>query len=470
MRRALTLISFLITVFTVKSQSYPQIDSIVEKSMNNFGIPGVGLAIVKNGEVFYKKNYGYANIEHEVPVSDNSVFRVYSITKVFVATAVFKLIEEGKLSLEDPISKFNLELPVNWSGLKIKHLLSHSSGLPDMTPIPEYQNLTEEEAWEKVTKMVKADEVGNQYIYNQTNFYLLQKIIESVSETSLSSFISNSQFNDDEEAFFSTDSREIIKHRVTAYFPFETGKRIITHPYLQGDYFQACNGMNISLKAFIEWDKRFRNNELLNVSTKSEMLTEFKYKDYSKTFTHGWDKRVLNNHVSYGFSGSLVTAYRIFPEDDFSIIFLGNGMSNFFNVEDVINELANALNPDIVDNEVVYTEQLLSKLEEGFNSYQEHFLSLMRVQESKGVSMEAIGNYIGYLAIRNENIGLAASIFELNVEEFPNSWNVYDSLGEAYMLQGNHEKAIQNYNKSLEVNPENSNAREMVVKMQNDKK
>jgi len=91
------------------------IDEYVQHIISRHQLPGVALAIIKDGKVIHQKNYGKANLEHNVPMSDQSIFRVYSLTKLFVATGVFQLVEENKLSLDDSISDFVPNLPDAWS-------------------------------------------------------------------------------------------------------------------------------------------------------------------------------------------------------------------------------------------------------------------------------------------------------------------------------------------------------------------
>ena len=241
------------------------IDAYVRGVMDAYEIPGVSLAIVKDGNIIHQNNYGYANLEHRVPISNSSIFRVYSLTKLFVAVSVFQLIEEDKLSLEDPISMYVPSLPSNWQAIQIKHLLSHSSGLPDMAPIPEFQDLTKAEAKARVFSQHIKFQPGESYDYNQTGFWLLKEIVEQATDMSLQDFIISTQFDvDPDTVFFSADSRDIIHNRATAYFPFVKGYQTIEHPYLQGDYAYAMNGLNITLNEFINWDERLRDHQLIS--------------------------------------------------------------------------------------------------------------------------------------------------------------------------------------------------------------
>ena len=323
------------------AENHPAIDAYVQSVIAQVGIPGLALAVVKDNQVIHRQNYGYANLEHQVPVSDASIFRVYSLTKPIVAVGVFQLIEHGDLRLEDKVSKYIMDLPKAWQGIRIKHLLSHSSGLPDMAPIPDFQDLTEEQASGKVFEQQCRFKPGEEYDYNQTGFWLLKQVIESITGTDLATWIAAEQFPSPcDTAFFSSDSRDIIRDRATPYFPFTKGTLTLDHSYLQGTYAHAQNGLNISLEEFVKWNERLLQNQLLKPETRALMWEAFPYTKSNKVFTYGWDKHQKDGRVSYGFSGSLVTAYRVFPAENMSIIFLSNGLTEFYNIERVMDEIA----------------------------------------------------------------------------------------------------------------------------------
>ena len=86
--------------------------------------------------IIFRKNFGNANLEHNVPIKDNSIFRVYSLTKLPIAVAIFQLIEQEKISIKDAIGKYLSNIPESWKTIQIQHLLTHSSGLPKMRSFP----------------------------------------------------------------------------------------------------------------------------------------------------------------------------------------------------------------------------------------------------------------------------------------------------------------------------------------------
>jgi len=326
---------------------FDRIENYLQEIQDEYGIPGMSVAIIKEGKVIYKKNKGFASLEHEVPISDKSIFRLYSLTKPFIAVGIFQLIEADKIKLDDRVDKYIKGLPSEWRPIQIKHLLSHSSGLPDMAGNHPYdvRELTEEEAKQRVFALPIHFTPGERFEYNQTNFWLLKEIIERISQLTLSEFILKNQFPNamEEQVFFSADSRDIIKNRVTPYFPFAKGVLIADLPYTNGDYLFATHSLHTTMDEFIKWDKMLTQNELISASTKKKMWESFPYTNSENEFAYSWGVSYLNQKRGYGFSGSMSTIYRIFPDDKLSIIFLTNGFTNRYDMGEIMIEIANLI-------------------------------------------------------------------------------------------------------------------------------
>lgn len=456
----------------ISKEKKDKIREYIQHIQKRHEIPGVALAIIKDGETIYKKNFGKANIEHQSPIIEESIFRVYSLTKPIVSVAVFQLIEQNKLSLEDRVTKYIDSLPTSWKETKIKHLLTHSSGLPDMAPYNRMSDLTETEAKELVFGEEKTAVLGEKYQYNQTNFWLLQLIIEKVSGEKIEDFILENQFqNERKKVFFSSNSKKIIPNRVSAYFPFETGTIQISHPKLKGRYMFAANGLNITLDEFLKWNKRLRNNELLKEETRAKMWETFTYTKSNKVFAYGWDKRIINGHDSFGFSGSLITAYRTFPVDDVSVVFLSNGLGNYYNIENIINHLVSLVEDDIIDYQNLAFETFSKAVIEGNEkNLHQQFTSLKKLKESNYMNLERAMNDVGYQLINQKRIEKAVQIFSFNTKKHPSSANAFDSLGEVYLMLSDFDLAEKNYEKSIALGGTNGNAKKMLEQIKQIKK
>lgn len=449
------LLSFTLAIgqekVNAKQEPSAQIDQYLAEVVGKYNMPGISVAVIKNDKIIHRNNYGKANIEYDIPVSDKSVFRIYSLTKTIIVTGAFQLIEQNKLALEDPISKYLRDLPATWNSVQVKHLVTHSSGLPD---IVNYEQLPENEARAKVFADTIQFGKGEKYEYNQTNFWLLQKIIETISKQNIETFIIENQFGDqmnNKGIFFSTDSRDIFLNRVTPYNNFSGGKMQIGLSN-NGSYLNSCNGINITMDEFVKWDSKFNQNKLINEKTKNTMWELFPFSKTDYKFTFGWDERIINGHKSYGFSGGRRAAYRNFPKDNLSIIFLANGIGSDANVEDIVNHIAYLVDNDIIDYGFAAYESLMKTAQENVSGLKNTFATLKKDPKYSGVNFEEHLNRIGYILLYvDKKVPEAVSVFSLNAKEFPKSSNVYDSLGEAYEVNKDIKNALLCYTKSAEL-------------------
>lgn len=474
MKKALKLIYIFTLAISSSTYAFSQaavntevrenVDSYIKTMMNRHKIPGAALAIIKDGKVIYKKYFGKSILAHDVPVTEKTIFRIYSTTKLFVATGIFKLIEDGKLSLEDDVTKYVDGLPKTWQKLKIKHLVTHSSGLPDMAPFWKFQNLTEKQATDIVFNEPIKSQPGEEYSYNQTNFWLLQKIIEKTSGQKFVDFIMNHQFAQKPKgAFFNVDSRDIIPNRTLSYFPFAKNRIQIDVAY-SGEYLMSANGFNITLDEFIKWNQRFDNNEFLKPNTRAQMWAPFKYKKPHQ-FAYSWGMYPLNDRISYGFTGGLVTGFRKIPKDKVDIVFLTNGFNNYFRVDNVIDYVAGIVDKDLYSKGRVTLEKMQAEFFEGdVKTALKNFPKWRKIIPK--VNLENFLNTQGYNSLRFGKIGDAIEIFKLNTREYPNSGNVWDSLGEAFLLNKQYNLALENYKKSLKLDPTSENAKKMIKKIE----
>src|SRR5687768_5823404 len=136
------ILVFLFIYFTgltgTKNQPSDQVDKYIEEQMSKLRITGLSLAIVKNGTIEKARGYGLANAELKVPAASASVYQIGSISKQFTATAIMLLVEENRLGLDDKISEYLSDTPLEWQNVTIRHLLTHTSGIKNYTDLPEF--------------------------------------------------------------------------------------------------------------------------------------------------------------------------------------------------------------------------------------------------------------------------------------------------------------------------------------------
>jgi len=167
-----------------------RVDAFVAAEMQRQHVPGLALGVYRDGKILRTQGYGLANVELRVPVSPETVFQSASVGKQFTAVAVMMLVEQGKLSLEDPITRYLPGGPDWWSSIRVRHLLSHTSGLAeygsgDVTkpggPFDLRLDLTEDQLLARVAKLPMEFKAGDDWKYRDTNYLLLGFIIHKVT-------------------------------------------------------------------------------------------------------------------------------------------------------------------------------------------------------------------------------------------------------------------------------------------------
>src|ERR1044071_6769525 len=174
---------FCCVILAAASANADEVDEYVRAEMQKQHIPGLSIAVVRNGEIVKVEGYGLANIELAVPAKPETIYQSGSVGKQFTATAVMMLVEEGKLGLDDQISKYLADSPDSWKGITIRHLLSHTSGITNFAPQDlnyrlDYGN---EELFKKAASLPIAFAPGENWSYSNTGYILLGLIINKVT-------------------------------------------------------------------------------------------------------------------------------------------------------------------------------------------------------------------------------------------------------------------------------------------------
>ncbi|WP_298420152.1 serine hydrolase [uncultured Kordia sp.] len=431
-----------------------EIDTYLSETMELHNIPGLALAVIIDDVIVYEKYLGKSSLENNQLVDEQTLFRVFSATKLITTTGIFQLIQDGKLDLEDTISTYLEDLPKQWQEIQIKNLLSHSSGLPDI--IRYESTLSDKALMEKLFKDDMDFVTGNQFRYNQTNYWLLAQIIEKITGMTFDEYILKYQFdNTTTGVLFSSNSQEIIPNRATRYFYNNEVKEFEKDTNNSGIRGHSGNGLNITLQKFIEWNKRLDANKLLNNKVKYEMWKPFNFANQKDTFLHGWGNYPVNELESYGFSGGNLAAFRKFVNHKATIILLSNGYK--IPAHDIIiNDIARIAIPELKEKAPTLEEDVMrfvlnSKYTEASQAYKK-FAQENPKDDVLKWSINSIGNLYLYSEKNKEN---AFEIFKINAEVNPNWWVSLAGLAEVYELKKDSLNAIENYKKAIELNKEN---------------
>lgn len=175
------------------------IDSIIQQLMQEQHIPGLAIGINQADTVLVEQYHGYANLEHNVPVTSNTLFEIASVTKLFTAQAILLLVQDGAIALDDYIKQYVDSLPSAWERVTIQHCLAHQSGIPNYTTVDQYwqitpNNKTHAEMLSLVRELPLRFDPGARHAYDNTGFYLLGLVIEQVSGIEYEKFLAHRIF------------------------------------------------------------------------------------------------------------------------------------------------------------------------------------------------------------------------------------------------------------------------------------
>lgn len=454
--------------FSQQTEQSKLIDSYIKDAMKNNKIPGLALGVLKDNKIIFEQYYGTENLENLKKVGPDSMFRIYSTTKLMTNVGVFQLIEKGKLSLEDNVSKYVENLPEDWQNVKVKNLLTHSSGTPDVIY---FNDISPDDPNAKVIERLSKEKMdfktGNEFRYNQTNYMLLTMIIEKITGQSFEDFITNNQLSDvKNQVFFSSNPLEKVPNRVQKYNYNPTIQQYEKTTVNDGKRAHSGNGLAITLPALIKWSNHLSKNDLLHQQTKEMMWQPFNFANKKDIFAYGWEISKVNNITSYGFSGGNVSAYRVFPQNNITIIMMSNGY-NFFPAQyHIINHIAAIMDKNLTDHYSLEEESIIAEFakENNIQNAEKNYFTIK--SKNPKLDFENTINHLGYILMRNSRFDEAIKVFELNVKEHPQSGSAFDSLGEGYLSAKNYPLALKNYKKSLELDPQNTNAVNMISKIE----
>ena len=290
-------VAVLITCGGVSAQSTSEkIDALFAR-WNKPGSPGCALAVIKDGEVIFKRGYGIANLDYDIPISSRTVFNIASVSKQFTAISVALLARQGKVSLDDDIRKYLPGMPQYSAPVTIRQLIYHTSGIREYSHLMQlsgtrFQDATADEIYRIITRQKELNfKPGDEYLYSNSGYFLLARIVQKVSGKSLRQFAEENIFKPQgmSSTRFHDDATEVIKNRATGYSSRSDGSFAVesTASESVGD-----GGLLTTIDDLILWDRVFYSNKL---SLMREALT----------------RGTLNNgeQIDYGF-GLDIEAYR----------------------------------------------------------------------------------------------------------------------------------------------------------------
>jgi CubicO group peptidase (beta-lactamase class C family) len=307
-----------------------KIDRFVADEMQRQHVPGVGVAVIQRGQVLKAQGYGLANLELRVPVSADTMFQSGSLGKQFTATAVMLQVEDGKLALSDPLTKFFPDAPAAWRNITVRHLLTHTSGIPDYTEgvVDLRKDYTEDELAKFAFGLPLEFPAGTRWNYSNTGYVLLGIIVHKVSGSFYGDVLATRVFKPLGMATARViDEADIIPNRAAGY-QLEKGE-VKNQDWVAPKLNTTADGsLYFSLRDLIAWDAGVRSRAILKADSWTQILTPVTLTS-GKTYPYGfgWFIEERGGKPLQGHSGSwqgFKTQFSRFLGDDLSIVVLAN--------------------------------------------------------------------------------------------------------------------------------------------------
>lgn len=469
----------------------PPPEQFLREKMQELHIPAAQLAVIQHGRIVKLGAYGIANVEHDVPATSTSIFSINSCTKAFIGVAIMQLVEAGKINIDDPVSMYLHDLPVSWQKVTIRQAMSHTSGLPNI--IDEYERIvgggTAAQAWETVKNMPLEFPAGERYRYNQTGYVMIGKIIEQVSGQTFSSFVEQGQFKPARMTHTRFgDSSDVVHDSAGGYsFSHNEGGNWIEGKQLSAifvefpQFFRPAAGILSTSTDIARWLIALQNGSLLkDRSSIATLWQPVRLNDGSTAGPSsllngsalGWPVAVRDDHPAVGPIGGMRSTFFVYPKDDLAIVVLTNLQGA--NPELFIDELASYYIPDMAPSTGFGLPPAIQRyraklLERGFDHAGQVFETMAAANEST-MPNESELNAWAYRLASQKAVRKALAILALNTRLHAESWNAFDSYGEILEQSGDRRGAIDNYRRSLVLNPANQNAADHLKRLESSTK
>ena len=485
MNKSIKLITlFVIVLFAFEAgfaqDKAKQIDQLLSK-YNEYGQFNGAALVSENGKIILKKGYGFANMEWDIPNQPDTKFRLGSISKQFTALLIVKLAEEGKLKLDVPITTYLPDYPkANGDQITIHNLLTHSSGIPNYTSFPTFfkdvsRNPYSPEAFVKTFSGLPLEfKPGEKFSYSNSGYFLLGYIIEKISGKPYEQNLQEVIFTPLKMVNSGYDHSDIIlKNRAAGY---EKRAKIITNAsYIDMSLPYAAGSLYSTVEDLYLWDQALYTNKLLTPASMDLLFKSHITTGGNDFYGYGWsieeiadgnkNKLKIIQHGG-GINGFNTIISRI-PADKNLVVLLNNtGGTVLDEMNDAIRAILYKQPFDQPKKSLAY-ELLDVFTVKGLTTGTETYKKL-KSDPAYGIK-EGDMNRAGYQLLQTGKKKEAIEIFKINAEAFPKSGNVYDSLAEAYLADGNKDLAIVNYKKSVELDPTNENGKKVLEELSKSK-
>jgi CubicO group peptidase (beta-lactamase class C family) len=450
----------------------------VPQFMKEADVAGLSIALVRDGELAWHHGFGVMNSRTKEPVTDNTVFEAASLSKPVFAYAVMKLVDAGKFDLDKPLNQYlpgdyDVGPDVRVGQITARRVLSHTTGFPN---------------WRAEAALKIFFTPGEKFSYSGEGFVYLSKIIEHITGEKLNDFMKRTVF----DPLGMTNSSYVWQ---SGYDMQKVGRHnTVGEPTPQNkpDKANAAASLHTTAQDYGRFIAAILKGTGLKKETVRQMLTPQIKVDEAGTNMTARPANNLSPSVSWGLGVGLQStpdgisfwhwgdngdskAYFVaFQQQKIGIVVFANSANGLSFMPELVDEAIGGQQPALAwikyESYKSPSRRLIKNIlanggETGLREYRQWRTG----RAASEVINENQMNRLGYNLIGMKRVKDAIEVFKLNVEDHPQSSNTYDSLGEAYMIDGNKELAIKNYQRSIELDPKNANGIASLKKLRESK-
>lgn len=440
-----------------------RIPGLMEQAM----IPGLSMAVIRDARLLWLGSFGVKDTESQEPVTEETIFEAASLSKPVFAYAVMTLVEKDRIDLDTPLMDYVSDEAVQENFLynpitderirKItaRMVLSHTPGFPN---------------WRRQGNLTINFEPGDRFSYSGEGFGFLQRVVEQLTEKPLNAFMQETVFDPLGMTSSSYEWREdydalaASPHNLMGE-PGQKRKPRRAH---------AAASLHTTAADYARFLAAMLSPAGIQPETAEAMLMpQVDVEPDNDLAVHwglGWgleNTRYGPALWHWGDNGDFKCFTLAFPEAKTGIVIFANGANGLGIVEEVVIQAVGGVHPAFrsrIMSEYARFDSpdisFMKKIKDAGagTAIREYRIDYGQNPEQSPKLNEGMVNRLGYFFLRTERVEDAIEIFKLNVDLYPESSNVYDSLGEAYMVHGETDLAIHNYEKSLDLDPNNTNA------------
>jgi CubicO group peptidase (beta-lactamase class C family) len=424
--------------------------------------------VSEHDKIIFKKGYGLADREWNIPNTPDVKFRLGSITKQFTSMLIMQQVAKGNIRLDGHISDY-LPYYRKDTGAKVtvSQLLSHTSGIPSYTDDPKFFEDVSRNYYavdDFVKKFCGGDlqfEPGTKFHYDNSGFFLLGAILEHVTGKTYEVLLKENilvPLGMQDSGY--DHHADLIAKRASGYQQDLAG--VVNAPYLDMALPYAAGSLYSTVEDLYKWDQALYTDKLVPNDLKQKLFTP-----NLENYGYGWDIRTIpagepgagQTVISHGggINGFNTLEQRLVGDHDLVVIFNNTPGADLGEMAKGVRAILYGQEPATPKRSVVH-ELGETVVNRGVDAAVAQYRELKRNNPNGYNFDERALNQLGYMLLQKGRNADAIAIFNLNIEEYPKSGNVYDSLAEAYAKDGQKQKAIDNYRKSLELDPKNQNA------------